>query len=288
MSPYTQEISRGRKACFLFLLDQSYSMEEPLGNSTNRKCDELVTAINAWLQNMGIRASGDAGIKDWMDIGVLGYRTDQEATPILESALQGPLAGQTLVSITEIGANPARIDQVTAFLPDDETGEMIEMPTEMPIWVDPKAEGGTPMCHVLHQAFGILEGWINEHPDSFPPIVINITDGESQDGDPIPYAEAVKSLATNDGNVLLFNCHLSMVSADPFMFPASNEILPDDLARVLFDMSSVLPEPLVKNALAEGFELQPNARGMAFNADMVALIKFLDMGTRAAATGGLR
>ena len=102
--PYSQEISRQNKACFLFLLDQSYSMEEPLGNSSNRKCDELMAAINGWLQNMAIRASGDEGIKDWMDIGVFGYRTDQNATPILESALLGPLAGRMLVSISEIGA----------------------------------------------------------------------------------------------------------------------------------------------------------------------------------------
>ena len=89
-APYSREISRQNKACFLFLLDQSYSMEEPLGNSTNRKCDELVTAINGWLQNMAIRASGDTGIKDWMDVGVYGYRTDQQAQPIIESALAGP------------------------------------------------------------------------------------------------------------------------------------------------------------------------------------------------------
>lgn len=285
---YTQEISRERKACFLFLLDQSFSMEEPLGNSSRRKCDELVTAINAWLQNMTIRASGDTGIKDWMDIGVLGYRTDQQATPVIESVLQGPLAGKTLVSITEIGGNPARIDQVTSYLPDEETGEMIEMPAEMPVWVDPRCEGGTPMCHILHHSYEILEQWINDHRASFPPIVINITDGESQDGDPIPYADAVKDLATEDGNVLLFNCHLSMTAADPFMFPSSDEVLPDDLARVLFKMSSTLPETIFKRAVAEGLELQSGARGMAFNADMVALIKFLDMGTRAATPGALR
>ncbi|HUY34931.1 MAG TPA: vWA domain-containing protein [Pirellulales bacterium] len=285
---YTQEISRARKACFVFLLDQSYSMEEPLGNSTRRKCDELVTAINAWLQNMTIRASGDTGIRDWMDVGVIGYRTDDQGNPILESALQGPLAGRELVSIADIGANPLRTDQVTQQLPDEDTGEMIEMPSQMPVWVDPKTEGGTPMCNVLNRCFEILEKWIKEHPSSFPPIVINITDGESQDGDPIPYADAVKRLATDDGEVLLFNCHLSMTAADPFLFPASNEILPDDLARILFQMSSVLPEPIRNRAIAEGFDLQPNARGMAFNADMVALIKFLDMGTRAATPGNLR
>jgi hypothetical protein len=210
----------------------------------------------------------------------MGYRTDQEANAILESAFMGPLAGKTFASITEIGANPARIDNVTAMLPDEDTGQLIEMPAQMPIWVDTKMEGGTPMCNMLHHAFELIEGWINEHPDSFPPIVINITDGESQDGDPIPYADAIKELATNNGNVLLFNCHLSATASDKFMFPSNGEILPDELARVLFQMSSVIPEPLYLRANKEGFELQPNARGMVFNADMVALIKFLDMGTR--------
>ena len=281
-APYSQEISRQNKACFLFLLDQSFSMEEPLGNSQNRKCDELVTAINGWLQNMAIRASGDTGIKDWMDVGVFGYRTDQAANPIIESALQGPLAGRTIVSISDIGMNPARIDTRTQYIPDEETGEMIQVPCEMPVWVDPKTEGGTPMCHMFYRAHEILSQWIAAHPRSFPPIVVHITDGESQDGDPIPYAEAVKSLATEDGNVLLFNCHLSMTAADPFMFPANDQGLPDVLARHLFHMSSVLPEPFYRHAVMEGFPLQPSARGMAFNADMVCLIQFLNMGTQAA------
>jgi hypothetical protein len=281
-APYSQEISRQNKACFLFLLDQSFSMEEPLGSSSNRKCDELVAAINGWLQNMAIRASGDEGIKDWMDVGVFGYRTDQGANPIIESAFLGPLAGRELVSITDVGANPARIDTRNQYIPDEETGEMIEVPCEVPIWVDPVTEGGTPMCHMLYRAHEILSAWIAQHPRSFPPIVVHITDGESQDGDPAPYAEAVRKLATEDGNVLLFNCHLSMTAADPFMFPASEQGLPDELARVLFQMSSVLPDPFVRHATVEGFQLHPGARGMAFNADMVCLIQFLNMGTQAA------
>ena len=56
----------------------------------------------------------------------------------------------------------------------------------------------------------------------------------------------------------------------------------DELAKVLFNMSSVLPEMFYRNAVAEGIPLQPGARGMAFNADLVVLVKFLDMGTRAA------
>jgi len=281
-TPYTQEISRQNKGCFLFLLDQSFSMEEPLGNSARRKCDELVTAINGWLQNMAIRATGDSGIKDWIDVGVIGYRTDADAQPIIESALRGPLAGRTLVSIVEIGAHPVRIETRKQLFPDEDTGQMIEVPCEYPVWVDAQAQGGTPMCHTLYRAHEILSKWIEQHPRSFPPVVVHITDGESQDGDPLPYAEALRDLATEDGHVLLLNCHLSMTAADPFLFPAREQGLPDDLARVLFNMSSELPEPFVQHAAQEGFQLTSGARGMAFNADMVCLIQFLNMGTKAA------
>jgi hypothetical protein len=281
---YQSQISRQNKACFLFLLDQSFSMEEPLGNSPQRKMDELVTAVNGWLHNMAIRAAGDAGIRDWIDIGVIGYRTDAMANPIIQPALQGQLAGRPMVSIAEIGNCPARIQQSQQMIPDAASGQMISIPCEMPVWIDPVAEGGTPMCHVLHYAHGILSQWIQQHQASYPPIVIHITDGESQDGDPTPYAEAIKALATQDGNVLLFNCHLSMTAANPVMFPASDQVLPDHLAQTLFFMSSLLPPPMFASAVAEGHPLQNMARGMVFNADMVVLLKFLDMGTRAAMT----
>lgn len=257
-------------------------MVEPLGGLAKRKCDELANAVNSWLYNMSIRSSGDEGIRDYMDVGVVGYRTDQQANPIIEPALVGPLAGRQLVSVTDIGNYPARIDSVVQQIQDEETGQMIEFPSESPIWVDPMAEGSTPMCHVLYQAYQILTQWIQQHPDSFPPIVIHISDGESQDGDPIAYADAIKNLATNDGNVLLFNCHLSMTQAQQVLFPSAPDGLPDELAKVLFNMSSVLPDMFYRNAVAEGIPLQPGARGMAFNADLVVLVKFLDMGTRAA------
>ena len=280
---YTQEISRSTPACFLFLLDQSFSMDEPLGgNARVRKCDQLALAINGWLQNMIIKASGESGVKDWMHVGVIGYRTDEQGNPIIETCLHGPLSDRPLVPISEINANPLRIDSMMQQMYDDETGEMTEFPVEMPVWVDPKAEGGTPMCTVLHYAYQVLEHWIGEHPNCFPPILVHISDGESTEGDPIPYTDAIKELATSDGNALVLNCHLSMTAADPIYFPSTDEVMPEELARVLFRMSSTLPEPMYNRAVQEGFSLQPNARAMVFNADMVGLLQFLDMGTRVA------
>ena len=146
----------------------------------------------------------------------------------------------------------------------------------------PRPRGARPCATCSTGAIEILSQWIDAHRRSFPPVVVHITDGESQDGDPVPYAESLRDLATEDGHVLLLNCHLSMTAAEPFLFPSSQQRLPDDLAKVLFRMSSVLPEPFAKHAAQEGFQMSPDARGMAFNADMVCLIQFLNMGTKAA------
>jgi len=280
--PYTQEISRQNKALFVFLLDQSFSMEEPLAGGQSRKCDELCAAINGWLQNMSIRASSDQGVKDWIDIGVFGYRTDAMAQPVIESALVGPLAGQNIVSIANIANYPARIDNSFQYFPDDATGQMIQVPAQMPIWVDPIAEGGTPMCHAFYLVHQLVQEWIGYHQYSFPPVVVHFTDGESQDGDPRPYADALQQLATYDGNVLLFNCHLSLSQSESFLFPNTEAGLPDMFAQVLFQMSSVLPDIFVQYGMSEGLQFGQYARGMAFNADLACLLQFLNMGTQAA------
>jgi hypothetical protein len=289
---YSKEISSQFRGLFVFLLDQSFSMEERLGGRPHTtKKDELALAINNWLQTMAIRATGNEGIKDWVDIGVIGYRTDDMANPILESAIAGVEDPKALRSIRDLGNAPARLEDRKKTEVDPETGEVFESTVQVPVWVEPKAEGGTPMCSALRLAYDIVDEWIqrDNHMMCFPPVVIHITDGESQEGDPIPYAKPLmENLATNDGNVLLFNCNLSMAEADSFMFPHSDEILPNKEARDLFQMSSVFPDTIIARAVAEGFTLSPGARALVFNADVVALIRFIDFGTRIAAMPVLR
>ena len=48
-------------------------------------------------------------------------------------------------------------------------------------------------------------------------------------------------------------------------------------------MSSVLPPKLMLAAKADGFAVNEGARGVVFNADLVAVVRFLDIGTRVTA-----
>ncbi len=137
------------------------------------------------------------------------------------------------------------------------------------------------MGRALAMAASLLEIWVAKHRNSYPPIVINITDGEATDSGPVPQATALTDLGTEDGKVLLFNCHISSQLTAPIVFPENDASLPDEFSRVLYSVSSLLPTSLRELARSENFTLGPTSRGFAFNADLVELIRFLDIGTRA-------
>ncbi len=269
---YEAEVSRTNPSAFLFLVDMSGSMTDPYANG-KRKADGVADAINKLLTNLSIKCTKSEGVRDYYDVGVLAY--GKQVGP----ALGGDLAGKLLSPISAVAEHPARIEERTR-LDEDSDGSMAETKVKFPVWFDPKAAGSTPMCKAMQQAHEALEPWVAEHPYSFPPIVINITDGESTDGDPTSEAERIRALETQDGPALLFNCHISGTQGSSVLFADAEEGLPDQFAKLLFNMSSPLPDGIRDGAEREGFDVTRDSRGFAFNADLVELIRFLDIGTR--------
>jgi len=250
-------------------------MQDPFGSgeSARKKAEGVADAINRLLQNLVIKCARDTGVYDYFYIGIVGYGNTAG------SAWGGSLSGRDLVPISEIGNSPARIEERSKKV-DDGAGGVLDQKVKFPIWFDPIANGGTPMCQAFNYAKTVLTKWVGEHPNSYPPLVINITDGESTDGDPSAVADAVKGLQTTDGNVLLFNLHLSSTNASPITFPDSEANLPDQYAKMLFKMSSVMPSQMRVQAAGDGFAVSEASRGYVFNSDLVSLIQFLDIGTR--------
>jgi hypothetical protein len=137
------------------------------------------------------------------------------------------------------------------------------------------------MCSGLTKAAEALVSWCDQHPNSYPPTVLHVTDGESTDGDPEQLATMLKQISTADGQVLLLNIHVSSSEAAPTKFPASDASLPDVYAKLLFRMSSQLPDHLVRFAREKGYAVTPESRGFVFNADAAEIVEFFDIGTRA-------
>ena len=124
--------------------------------------------------------------------------------------------------------------------------------------------------------------WCQEHPNGFPPIVINITDGEATDGDLVAEARKLTAIDCDDGSVLLFNVHLSSTAGPSIELPSSANTLPDEHAKLLFEASSRLTPFMVARAKELGMPAAENSRGFIFNAQPLHVIHFLDIGTRPA------
>jgi hypothetical protein len=276
--PWTAELSRTNPTCFVFLIDQSSSMAEPFGAQPEKsKAQGVADGINRLLQNLVLKCAKSDGIRNYFHVGVIGYGGR------VAWALRGPMAGQRLVPISLIANNPLRVEQRTRKV-DDGAGGLAEQKFKFPIWLEATAGGRTPMCQALTEASGAVTEFLGKYPDCFPPLVINISDGKATDGNPELVALPLRNLLSSDGNVLFFNAHLSSEAVRPIEFPSSEATLPDNQARLLFRMSSVLPPKLREAAKAEGFRVDDQSRGFVFNADLVAVLRFLDIGTRAAQT----
>ena len=98
------------------------------------------------------------------------------------------------------------------------------------------------MYELLLCVTDMVERWCREpqNRQSFPPVIFNITDGEATDATPemvLRAAENLKAVATEDGNVLLVNIHLSSEpSAKALLFPQPDELSEEDV--VPFDAAA--------------------------------------------------
>ncbi len=217
--------------------------------------------------------------RHYYDIAVIGYDNDAY------SAWHGNLEGRTFVSPAELMANPFKVitenQEITT-----RRGSFTRV-VEKPQWMEAKYGGGTYVHKAFDMALKMLNGWMRDHHNQncYPPTIINITDGMfngSTTEHVLQQANELKSMFTNDGNVILFNIHFTANKSDnEVVCPVSkSELNGNSYAEMLFDMSSLLPTRY--NADIER-SLNDNRQGrhvaMGINADASSLIKLMDIGT---------
>lgn len=263
---YQKKIGTDNPGVIVLLIDQSASMSDAASDGKS-KAEHAALAVNRVIYELQEASQQGAITKPRCMVGIVGY-----------GAQVGAVASGM---IDELAANPKRVDKLKR-KESDGAGGLVEVDFNMPVWVDPVADSSTPMAEAFKEAIRVLSnGWMPSHPDSFPPIVINITDGEPDDP-AAAEAEAVRlmDLQTSDGNVLLFNVHVSAARhGGETALPSSRAGLADEYARFLFDISSPLPDALLAEAEKVGFAPEAGARGFIFNASPESLIKLLTFGS---------
>ena len=257
-------IQTANPGCIVILIDQSWSMEESFSDG-GTKAERATQAVNRVIESIVLECRSGDNIRDRCYVSVIGYGER------VDCLLDGMIAN---IDKARLG-----VKKVKKHIPN-ETGKLVEIDVEAPIWLEPKASNGTPMHEAFQHAAEIVENWISHSPDSFPPIVINITDAMASDLVlTTDNARKVMNLKTSDGAVLVFNLHIANNQNRIVLPNDKTQLAGDSFAEFLFDISSPLPETLAESAQRAGLPSEPGARCFAYNANETLMIQLLEFGS---------
>lgn len=282
--PYSAQIVRQTPTAFVFLIDQSGSMDEQTtyrGKSLS-KAAAVAQIINQTLFELVLRCQKGDEIRHYYDIALIGYGGVSDDRAYL--LWSGAMAGKTFLSPAELAGATLRVEEVAT--ERSIRGRVIPMMEKRPAWLNPVHRYRTPMKSAICLAESLVQQWLATQAgkDVYPPTVINITDGVATDAttdELLACCDRLKRLHTIDGHVLLMNIHVSDERGKTILFPSqAGDLGTDPYARLLYDMSSDMPAPYHADiASLFGLDQRPTYVGMCSNADMDALVKFMNIGT---------
>ena len=280
-NPYTAQITRNTPTAFIFLVDQSVSMKRitTLNGEQMSLAEAVARIVNNQINELVYRCIKTTEVRHYYDIAIIGYGHE------VYSGWNGVLAGRDFVSPEELKNNPFKKITVKE---EKRTrkGTMIKEIDKVQ-WLEARCDGN--WTHV-HQAFdkakALLDQWMQEHHDKdcYPPTIINITDGQFNHATReqiVQQANELKAMFTNDGNVLLWNIHITPNNMEQVLLPiGKNELKGDKYSELLYDMSSLLPTRY-NQAISDirGDSVDSRHVAMATNTDMSTLIQLMDIGT---------
>ena len=279
---YTAQITRNTPTAFIFLIDQSVSMQKytTLYGEEMPMAEAVARIVNHQLNELVLRCVKGSETRDYYDIAIIGYGENAY------SGWKGELEGRDFVKPSELKEHPYKKITTKKETRTRKGVKVVEV--EEVQWIEAEAtEGWTRVHHAFEKAKGLLDEWMEKHHDKdcYPPTIINITDGEFNGATKeyvLQQANELKSMFTNDGNVILFNIHISANKAVCVTCPASkDEVSFSSLATTMYEMSSLLPMRYSDRIADLRGDGTPNNRytAMSINADMSTLIQLMDIGT---------
>ena len=279
---YTAQITRNTPTAFIFLIDQSVSMQNytTLYGEEMPMAEAVARIVNHQLNELVLRCIKGSETRDYYDIAIIGYGENAY------SGWKGELEGRDFVKPSELKDHPYKKITTKKETRTRKGVKVVEI--EEVQWIEAEATQGWTRVHLaFEKAKGLLDEWMEKHHDKdcYPPTIINITDGEFNGATKeyvLQQANELKSMFTNDGNVILFNIHISANKAVCVTCPASkDEVSFSSLATTMYEMSSLLPMRYSDRIADLRGDGTPNNRyrAMSINADMSTLIQLMDIGT---------
>lgn len=282
---YSSRVTRNNPTAIVIMIDQSGSMNE-LFHLQKSKAEAVAEIVNSFLEELLDRCMKENEVRDYFEILIVGYGHKPKQGEIVSFSWEGNLKGCSWIKVSKLKENILKIDSHEEIkrLPFGE----VKTTVTKKIWISPVGYGSTPMLQAFDLCHKELEKWVDNHSNSFPPMLFNITDGYPTDIDNleeiIDITDSIKDLTTNDGNTLVFNILLKNTEGnlEPIVFPVNNEKFTNEYHETLFLASSELPQNMSKKAkdfLKNNEYSFVNPRGVMLNADVNCVVQFLNIGT---------
>lgn len=278
---YTAQITRNTPTAFIFLVDQSASMcrRTTLNGEHMSLAEAVARIINNQINELVLRCIKTNEVRHYYDIAVIGYGNGAY------SGWNGALAGRDFVSPEELKNNPYKRITIKE---EKRTRKGVQVKeVEKVQWIEARSDGSWTHAHeAFMRAKDLLEEWMKKHHDKdcYPPTIINVTDGEfngTSRGNIVQLTNELKAMFTNDGNVLLWNIHVTPDTQKKTLLPTDKgEVAGDSYAEMLYDISSLLPTRY--NEAISDIRGDAGAQrhvAMSVNVDMSTLIQLMDIGT---------
>lgn len=278
---YSAQITRATPTAFVFMVDQSCSMSSEINynGETMTKAEAVARIVNQQIEELILRCIKTNEIRHYYDMALIGYGHN------IRCGWKGDLEGKEFASPQELHDHPFK--KITVREEKHTRKGITVKEVEKVQWIEADSNGNwTHMYDAFVKAKELLEGWISKYGDKdcYPPTIINITDGKyngTTDEDMLQITNEIKSMFTNDGNVQIFNIHISS-NGQKVTFPIEkDELNEDSYGKHLYEFSSLLP--LRYNAeiakLRNDADCNARHRAMAMNADMGTLVQLMDIGT---------
>lgn len=271
---YKNSFTRKNPGLFVFLVDQSGSMEDIMPSNGFSLAVNASEAVNTIIQESILRLTdteedGTEFVKQSLTVIIIGYGGKGTGYGNEWDYKAEVLCGET---ITDINSKYATKESQIAH-------------EEMRDVLQPVFGGGTPMASAFLSAKEVIESWVQAHNEEKDPVpvLINITDGMPTDNiDELKKAvNDIKSLAIPDGNPLVLNIHITKDAVEPVKYPKDESSCPDKYSKLLFEISSEVSKDLIDNnaEFAKNSFVGGERLFMSNVSDFNALIQFVRLGT---------
>ena len=240
MNDYRQVVSPDTPLLVVIAIDQSGSMNEAFTHCSMilSKSEVASMIASSIIEELVARSYHTDKSRHYFDLSVLGY-SRCDVYPLLCNSCH------PVPAVIFENSRPELIRRTIEYITPDNHLRLV--PEAYYEWIKPKAAGPTAMLEMLDSVYDIVSDWCEcrQNHRSFPPIVINITDGlDDLEFTNLHYQKSnrIKELGTDDGKMVFINvCIDSCPREERLYFPSEKDIKPSHNAAMLARMSSRLP-----------------------------------------------